>query len=64
MTRRPVVLSALFFAALVTHCVPYAGGGEAEASPMPTNGSLDEHRECIRGFLAQIDPATGFIPDD
>ncbi|MGY2872999.1 hypothetical protein ACVW00_000189 [Marmoricola sp. URHA0025 HA25] len=31
----------------------------------PTVGqSLEEHRECIRGFLAQIDPATGFIGDD
>ena len=25
--------------------------------------SLDEHVENIRGFLAQIDPATGYIED-
>ncbi|WP_433087557.1 hypothetical protein ACQP1P_16555 [Dactylosporangium sp. CA-052675] len=33
------------------------------ASPTP-NLSLDGHRENIRGFLAQIDPATGYIEDD
>ena len=25
---------------------------------------LEEHRENIRDFLAQIDPATGYIADD
>lgn len=34
------------------------------ASPTPSDMSLDAHRECIRGFLAQIDSATGFIADD
>lgn len=30
----------------------------------PTEGfSLDDHRESIRDFLDQIDPATGFIED-
>ena len=33
------------------------------ASPT-RNLSLDEHLENIRGFLAQIDPATGYIQDD
>ena len=32
-------------------------------SPTP-NLSLDEHMENIRGFLAQIDPATGYIEDE
>lgn len=32
-------------------------------SPTP-NMSLDEHRENIRDFLAQIDPVTGYIEDD
>ncbi|MGI5174739.1 hypothetical protein ACQEVZ_00195 [Dactylosporangium sp. CA-152071] len=32
-------------------------------SPTP-NLSLDEHMEHIRGFLAQVDPATGYIEDD
>ncbi|GAA3240512.1 hypothetical protein ACFO1B_08705 [Dactylosporangium siamense] len=26
--------------------------------------SLDEHMENIRNFLAQVDPATGYIEDD
>jgi hypothetical protein len=26
--------------------------------------SMDEHRESIRTFLAQVDPSTGFIEDD
>lgn len=26
--------------------------------------SADEHRESIRGFLAMIDPQTGYIGDD
>ena len=26
--------------------------------------SLDEHREHIRGFLAMVDPITGYIEDD
>jgi len=25
---------------------------------------LDEHRDSIRAFLAQIDPETGYIADD
>lgn len=33
------------------------------SSPTP-NWSLDEHRENIRDFLAQIDPTTGYIEDD
>jgi hypothetical protein len=28
------------------------------------NESLEEHREGIRAFLAQIDPTTGYIEDD
>ncbi|MDG6103686.1 hypothetical protein Daura_24795 [Dactylosporangium aurantiacum] len=32
-------------------------------SPTP-DPSLDEHLEHIRGFLAQIDPATGYLGDD
>ncbi len=32
-------------------------------SPTP-NMSLDEHRDNIRNFLAQIDPTTGHIEDD
>jgi hypothetical protein len=32
-------------------------------SPTP-NLSLDEHMEHIRGFLANVDPATGLIEDD
>jgi hypothetical protein len=31
----------------------------------PTSGlSLDEHIENIRGFLAVVDPTTGYIGDD
>ena len=30
-------------------------------SPAPR--SLEEHRRHIRGFLAQVDPATGYIED-
>ena len=31
----------------------------------PTHdASLDDHRENIRGFLAMIDPATGYIAED
>jgi len=33
------------------------------ASPTP-NLSLDEHRENIRGFLAIVDPTTGYIESD
>jgi hypothetical protein len=34
-------------------------------SSSPTlNWSLEEHRENIRDFLAQIDPTTGYIADD
>jgi len=40
---------------------PDAGYGFAVS---PTRDwSLEEHRECIRTFLAQINPATGFIED-
>ena len=31
---------------------------------MTPNKSLEEHREGIRGFLAQVDPTTGYIEDD
>ena len=31
--------------------------------PTP-NLSLDKHMENIRGFLADVDPATGYIEDD
>lgn len=32
-------------------------------SPTP-NVSLDEHRENIREFLADVDPATGYLSED
>ncbi|GAA0912352.1 hypothetical protein [Virgisporangium aurantiacum] len=32
-------------------------------SPTP-NRSVDEHMKNIRGFLAAIDPTTGYITDD
>lgn len=32
-------------------------------SPTP-NASLDKHRENIRGFLAEIDPTTGYLRED
>jgi hypothetical protein len=32
-------------------------------SPTP-NVSLEKHRENIRGFLAQIDPTTGYLGED
>ncbi|GAA2095177.1 hypothetical protein GCM10009841_06130 [Microlunatus panaciterrae] len=32
-------------------------------SPTPQM-ALDEHRENIRGFLAEIDPLTGFLKED
>lgn len=41
---------------------PNTGYGFSQ-SPRP-NVSLDEHRENIRNFLAQIDPSTGYIEDD
>lgn len=28
------------------------------------NQPLDEHRESVRTFLAQVDPTTGYIEDD
>jgi hypothetical protein len=34
------------------------------SSPTPSDWSLEEHRACIRNFLDQIDPATGFIGED
>jgi hypothetical protein len=34
--------------------------GPTRARPM----SLDEHRALARDFLAQVDPATGYIEDD
>ena len=40
---------------------PNEGYGFGESGP---DRSLDEHREVIRVFLAQIDPATGFLEDD
>jgi hypothetical protein len=30
----------------------------------PSNPSLDDHRANIRGFLAMVDPATGYIEED
>lgn len=34
-------------------------------SVSPTrNASLDNHRENIRGFLAEIDPTTGYLRED
>jgi hypothetical protein len=36
-------------------------GFSSSASP---NESMEEHRESIRVFLAQIDPTTGYIEDD
>jgi hypothetical protein len=41
---------------------PNTGYGFSE-SPTPGR-SLDEHRESIRNFLAQIDPTTGYIEED
>jgi hypothetical protein len=41
---------------------PNEGYGFGE-SPTP-NRSLEEHRESIRIFLAQVDPATGYIEQD
>jgi hypothetical protein len=41
---------------------PNPGYGFA-ASPTP-GWSLDDHRACIRSFLEQIDPATGYIGED
>lgn len=32
-------------------------------SPTP-KVSLDKHREIIRGFLAEIDPTTGYLRED
>lgn len=32
-------------------------------SPTP-NVSLDKHRENIRGFLAEVDPTTGYLGED
>jgi hypothetical protein len=40
---------------------PHAGYGFA-ASPT-LEWSDDDHRGCIRSFLAQIDPETGFVGD-
>jgi hypothetical protein len=42
---------------------PNPGYGFA-ASPTPPGWSLEQHRESIRSFLAQIDPATGYIAED
>jgi hypothetical protein len=30
----------------------------------PPSRPADEHRETVRTFLAQIDPATGYLADD
>jgi hypothetical protein len=38
--------------------------GYGFGSSAPANRPEPEHEEDIRGFLAQIDPATGFIGDD
>jgi len=41
---------------------PNQGYGFSQ-SPTPDQ-ALEPHRENIRGFLAQIDPTTGYIEDD
>ena len=41
---------------------PHAGYGFGSSGPRPP--TLDDHRAAIRGFLEQIDPATGFIGPD
>jgi len=41
---------------------PNTGYGFGSSGPRPP--SLDDHREAIRVFLAQIDPETGFIGPD
>jgi hypothetical protein len=41
---------------------PNEGYGFGE-SPTPDR-SLEEHRESIRAFLTQVDPATGYLKDD
>jgi hypothetical protein len=48
-----------------THYVWLSGPNDGYGfSVSPTEGcSLDDHRGFIRGFLEQIDPATGFIGD-
>lgn len=33
-------------------------------SMSPTQDDVDQHRAHIRGFLAMIDPATGYIAED
>ena len=37
--------------------------GYGFGSSGPPNRSVEEHRESIRGFLAMIDPNTGYIGD-
>jgi hypothetical protein len=39
---------------------PNEGYGYGE-SPTPAGRPEEEHRRSIRGFLAQIDPVTGYI---
>ena len=41
---------------------PNDGYGFGSSGPRPP--TLDDHRAAIRGFLEQIDPATGFIGPD
>jgi hypothetical protein len=41
---------------------PNAGYGFTSSGP--PDRPLDEHREAIRSFLAQVDPATGYLGDD
>ncbi len=38
--------------------------GYGFASSETPNRSVEEHRQSIRGFLAMIDPNTGYIGDD
>jgi hypothetical protein len=37
--------------------------GYGFGSSGPPSLSVDEHRERIRAFLAQVDPATGYLED-
>lgn len=32
--------------------------------PLPEDMSVDDHREVVRRFLAEIDPATGHLRED
>ncbi len=49
-----------------THYAWLSGPNEGYgfSTSAPPNVPLGEHRDSIRVFLAQIDPATGYIEDD